>query len=176
MSIREDKAEIFLAAYDPAWSIMFAELDHEIRGALGQKVLLLEHVGSTSVPGLAAKPVVDVLLAVANSADESSFLPPLEAAGFALQFREPEWFEHRLLRAPRIQSNIHVFSLGCEEIDRMVLFRDWLRAHDEERLLYEQTKRDLALRSWNRVQDYADAKSEIVTAILSRAVQARGHR
>jgi GrpB-like predicted nucleotidyltransferase (UPF0157 family) len=165
----ERVTQIHLTPYDPDWAVMFAQLAGQIRLALGEKVLLLEHVGSTSVPGLSAKPVIDVVLAVENSADEAAYLPSLATVGLTLQFREPEWFEHRLLRASAIQTNVHVFCAGCEEINRMLLFRDWLREHEEERRLYEQTKRELALRSWKDVQAYADAKSEIVTAILSRA-------
>jgi GrpB-like predicted nucleotidyltransferase (UPF0157 family) len=165
----ERATTIHLASYDPHWAVIFIQLALQIRQTLREKVLLLEHVGSTSVPGLAAKPIIDVVLAVENSADEAAYLPPLETAGLTLRFREREWFEHRLLRASVIPTNIHVFSAGCEEISRMLVFRDWLREHEDERRLYEQTKRDLARRSWKDVQAYADAKSQIVTAILSRA-------
>jgi GrpB-like predicted nucleotidyltransferase (UPF0157 family) len=161
--------KIYLAAYDPDWAVIFTQLAGQIRQALGEKALLLEHVGSTSVPGLAAKPVIDVVLAVENSADEAAYLPPLETVGLTLQLCEPEWFEHRLLRASSIQTNVHVFSAGCAEIGRMLLFRDWLREHADDRRLYEHAKRELVLRSWQDVQAYADAKSEIVTSILSRA-------
>jgi GrpB-like predicted nucleotidyltransferase (UPF0157 family) len=148
---------------------MFSRLAGWIRDALREKALLLEHVGSTAIPGLCAKPVIDLVLAVANSAHEAAYLPELEAAGHTLWLREPGWFEHRLLKAPGIEANIHVFSLGCEEIHRMLAFRDRLRTHDEDKRLYEQAKRDLAKRNWRHVQDYADAKSEIVKAILTRA-------
>jgi len=164
-----ERSRIYLASYDPDWALMFTQLARQIRQTLGDKVVLLEHVGSTSVPGLAAKPVIDVVLVVEDSTDEAAYLPPLEAAGVTLQFREPEWFEHRLLRASTVQTNIHVFSAGCEEIGRMLLFRDCLRVRKDERRLYEQTKRDFARRAWKDVQAYADAKSEIVTTILSRA-------
>ena len=161
-------ATIHLVSYDPNWPAQFSILADRIRSALGEKVLLLEHVGSTSVPGLSAKPIIDMVLAVANSADEPSYVPPLETSGFMLRIREPDWFEHRLLRAPEIEGNLHVFSFGCEEIERMIKFRDWLRAHDEDRRRYEQAKRELAARTWEHVQNYADAKSEIIRQILSR--------
>ena len=89
------------------------------------------------MPGLSAKPVIDIVLAVADSADESSYVPALEGQGFTLRVREPDWFEHRLFRLPDIDSNLHVFSFGCEEIDRMLVFRDWLRTHEDERRRYE---------------------------------------
>ena len=88
---------------------------------------LLEHAGSTSVPGLAAKPRIDIMLAVPDSADEPSYVPALEAAGYVLRIREPDWYEHRVFKGPDTDVNLHVFSAGCPEIARMLLFRDWLR-------------------------------------------------
>ena len=160
---------IHLALYDPNWPSMFERLASRVRNALSGKVILLEHVGSTSVPGLSAKPVVDMVLAVADSTEETSYVPPLEAEGFELRIREPDWFEHRLLRASDIRGNLHVFSAGCDEIDRMLTFRNWLRNHDADRLLYEANKLELASRTWKHVQHYADAKSEIIKTILMRA-------
>ena len=136
--------------------------------------MLLEHVGSTSVPGLSAKPIIDIVLAVANSADESSYVPLLEEKGFVLRIREPDWFEHRVLKTPDIAGNLHVFSVGCEEIDRMLAFRNWLRSDDDDRRFYEETKRELAARTWKDIQNYADAKSEIVQEILARALGSIG--
>lgn len=161
---------IHLAPYDLEWPWEFARQAGRIRRALAEKVLLLEHVGSTSVPGLAAKPVIDMVLAVADSADESSYVPPLEEQGFVLRIREPEWFQHRLLKTPSTDGNLHVFSQGCEEIDRMLAFRDWLRAHEGDRRLYEETKKKLAARTWNYTQHYADAKAEVIQQIIKRAL------
>jgi GrpB-like predicted nucleotidyltransferase (UPF0157 family) len=165
---------IHLAPHDPAWSSKFLLLANRVRAALAEKALILEHVGSTSVPGLAAKPVIDIVLAVADSADESSYAPALEQQGFALRVREPDWFKHRLFKHPDIACNLHVFTLGCEEIDRMLVFRDWLRTHENERERYENAKRELASRTWKHVQNYADAKSEVVREILGRAGEELG--
>jgi GrpB-like predicted nucleotidyltransferase (UPF0157 family) len=132
-------------------------------------VLLLEHVGSTSVPGLAAKPRIDILLGVSSSADEAAYVPALEASGYVLRIREPAWHEHRLLKGPETDLNLHVFSQGCPEIDRMLRFRDWLRSHDADRELYARTKRELARRDWKYTQEYADAKTAVVEEILARA-------
>lgn len=165
---------ITLASYDPAWPALFEREATRIRAALGNSVMLLEHVGSTSVPGLMAKPIVDMVLAVADSADEDAYVPALEKAGYRLRIREPQWHEHRLFKSPDIAGNLHVFSAGCPEIERMLLFRDWLRAHDQERALYEETKRELAGRTWKYTQNYADAKSEVVEGILARAREAHG--
>jgi GrpB-like predicted nucleotidyltransferase (UPF0157 family) len=160
---------IVLEPYDPAWPSQFATLARKVHGALGEKVVLLEHVGSTSIPGLCAKPIIDMVLAVADSNDDAAYVPALEAAGFQLWIREPDWLAHRLLKAPEIAANLHVFSAGCQEIGRMLRFRDWIRAHGDERRAYEERKRELAARRWKHVQDYADAKSGIVEEILARA-------
>jgi GrpB-like predicted nucleotidyltransferase (UPF0157 family) len=160
---------IYLAPYDPAWPLLFTRLAKHIHAALGDDLLLLEHVGSTSVPGLSAKPIIDMVLAVADSSDESSYVPPLEEKGYTLRIREPDWYEHRLLKPPDVSGNLHVFSDGCEEIEQMRLFRDWLRTHADDRLLYEETKRKLAARTWKYTQNYADAKAEVVQEILARA-------
>ncbi len=159
-----------LAEYDPEWPRRFQGLAAQIRSALGDRVRLLEHVGSTSVPGLAAKPIIDIVLAVPDSADEETYVPPLEALGYVLRIREPEWFEHRVLKHPGPAVNLHVFTEGASEIAKMLAFRDWLRSHDDERLLYESTKRELAAREWKYVQHYADAKTEVVEGIIERAM------
>jgi GrpB-like predicted nucleotidyltransferase (UPF0157 family) len=158
--------------YDPAWPQQFEREATRIGAALGSSALLIEHVGSTAVPGLAAKPRIDIVLAVADSSDEPSFVPPLEAAGFVLRIREPDWHEHRLFKGADTDVNLHVFSTGCTEIERLLRFRDHLRSNDEDRLLYEQTKRALVQRTWKYVQHYADAKTQTVEEILARADRA----
>jgi GrpB-like predicted nucleotidyltransferase (UPF0157 family) len=97
--------------------------------------VLLEHVGSTSVPGLAAKPIIDILLIVPDSSDEPAWLPDLEAAGYVLVIREPDWYQHRCLKGPDTNVNLHVYSPGCPEIERYLIFRDRLRGHPEDRAL-----------------------------------------
>lgn len=154
---------------DPEWAAQYAQQEARIQAALGPRAVRVEHVGSTSVPGLAAKPVIDIVLVVTDSADEAGYVPDLEAAGYTLQFREPDWYEHRFLRDHDPDVQIHVFSVGSPEVERMLLFRDRLRIRSEERELYERTKRDLAVRRWAYVQDYADAKSAVVEEIISRA-------
>ena len=163
---------VHLVDYDPAWPRLFQREEARIRGALGSRALSIEHVGSTSVPGLAAKPKIDILLVVAYSADESTYVPALEAAGYTLQIREPDWYEHRMFKGPDTDVNLHVFSQGCEEIERMLLFRNWLRNNPDDRQLYEQTKRELAKQTWKYMQNYADAKSAVVAEIMERAKKA----
>jgi GrpB-like predicted nucleotidyltransferase (UPF0157 family) len=160
---------IELADYDRSWPELFRREAQRIRAILGERALQIEHVGSTSVPGLAAKPIIDILLVVADSADEQAYVAPLEAAGYVLRIREPDWHEHRVLKGPDTNINLHVFTSGSGEIDRMLAFRDRLRADERDRLAYERSKRELARRSWKYVQDYADAKTEVVEAIIARA-------
>jgi GrpB-like predicted nucleotidyltransferase (UPF0157 family) len=160
---------VILAEYDPAWTEGFVREAKRIQKALGARALRVEHVGSTAVPGLPAKPVIDILLVVANSGDESSYLPALEAAGYVLRIREPGWHQHRLLHGPGTKVNLHVFSDGSEEVERLLAFRDRLRANPADRARYAREKRRLASRRWKYVQNYADAKSDVIEAILGRA-------
>lgn len=155
--------------YDPDWPRQFAAEAGKIRAALGDRALLLEHAGSTSVPGLAAKPLIDIILVVADTTDEAAYVPDLERASYTLRLREPDWYQHRMLKGADPDVNLHVFPLGCEEVERMLLMRDWLRANTADRELYARTKRALAAREWKYTQHYADAKTEVVEAILARA-------
>jgi GrpB-like predicted nucleotidyltransferase (UPF0157 family) len=158
---------IVLEDYDDSWPRKFSEHAAAIGKALGPAAIAIEHVGSTSVPNIAAKPVVDILLVVADSSDESVYSTALTRLGYQLRVREPEWHQHRMFRTPELDVHVHVFSQDCVEIDRMVTFRDRLRSSKQDRLRYESTKRQLAARDWKDMNAYADAKSEIVESILS---------
>jgi len=164
---------IRLADYDAAWPVLFEREAARIRSVLGVRVRLLEHVGSTSVPGLPAKPIIDILLAVDDSADEPAYVPSMEAGGYVVRIREPDWHEHRLFKGPDADINLHTFSDGSVEIERMLAFRDRLRNDDGERERYLRTKRELAARHWVYIQDYADAKGEVVEGIIARALADR---
>jgi GrpB-like predicted nucleotidyltransferase (UPF0157 family) len=161
---------ITVCDYDPDWPKRY---DHEaarVHSVLGDRVTRLEHVGSTSVPGLAAKPIIDIVLEVADSADEAAYAGDLEAAGYVLRIRESDWFEHRLFRGDEGgRVHVHVFSRGCPETDRMLRFRDHLRRSPADRDLYARTKRDLAAVDWKYMQQYADAKTEVIGEVMARA-------
>jgi GrpB-like predicted nucleotidyltransferase (UPF0157 family) len=163
---------ILLEDYDPQWPLLFQIEERRIRAALGQRSLQIEHVGSTSVPEMVAKPVLDILLVVADSADESAYAPMLESAGYILLFRERDWYEHRLFKGTSPVVNLHVFSSACPEINRMILFRDWLRANAADRDLYASTKRALAREEWKSIDEYARAKTAVVNQIIARALAA----
>ncbi len=161
---------IELRDYDPGWRELYARHAARLSDALGDRAVRIEHVGSTSVPGLAAKPIIDIALEVPDTTDEPSYVGALETAGYVLRLREPDWFEHRCFNATEGAVNLHVFPAGCTETDRMVRFRDWLRADAADRELYAATKRELAARDWKYVQQYADAKTEVVAEIMARAL------
>ncbi|MEW2529190.1 GrpB family protein [Streptomyces sp. NPDC047071] len=168
--------QVTLREYDPRWPEAFAREAARIRAALDATPHELEHAGSTSVPGLTAKPIVDMVLTVADPGDEEAYVPALERIGFRLAIREPEWYEHRVLRKQDLgpgadSANLHVFPRGCAEVTRMLLFRDRLRAHPGDRDLYARTKQALAARTWTYTQNYADAKSDVVAEIMERAAR-----
>lgn len=170
----EVNGQILLVDYDPRWPVLFEREATKIRAALGERALMIEHAGSTSVPGLAAKPILDIIVAVADSGEEAAYVPALEAAGYRLRIREPEWEQHRMLEGTQPSVNMHVFSRGAREITRMLTMRDWLRSNEADREFYAATKRELAARSWKYVQHYADAKTTVIAEIMARAEAARG--
>lgn len=164
-----EKRRILIEDYNPRWPAEFENHAARIRGALGGVALAIEHVGSTAVPGLAAKAIVDIDLIVADSSDEQCYLRALVAAGYQLRVRERAWHQHRMFRTPGRDVHIHIFSRGCVEFERHVRFRDRLRACESDRRLYESVKRRLAAEQWEDMNAYAAAKSAVVEEILARA-------
>ena len=164
-----EKRRIEICDYDLSWPTMFQRHAERIARALGSAAMQVEHIGSTSVPGLGAKPIIDMLLVVEDSRDEAAYLPYLEGAGYALRVREPDWHEHRMLRTPERDVHLHVFSAGSSEIDQNLIFRNHLRANRDDLELYEETKRRLASQDWQSMQDYADAKTEVIQQIMATA-------
>ncbi|MEY2581078.1 MAG: hypothetical protein QOE09_927 [Ilumatobacteraceae bacterium] len=159
--------------YSPEWPRIFAAEEQRVGAALTGLGVEVHHAGSTSVPGLLAKPIIDIVLGVPDSTDEAPYMQALVGAGYEFVLREPDWFEHRLFKRVDPKVNLHVFSIGSPEIERMLAFRDHLRVNESDRQLYESTKLALGEREWATVQDYADSKSEVVTGILARAIAAR---
>jgi GrpB-like predicted nucleotidyltransferase (UPF0157 family) len=162
-----EKREIKIVVYDADWPKKFEKHAKRIADALGGSALRVEHIGSTSVPGLAAKPIIDILVVVPNSAHESAYLPRLKAAGYVLRVREPDWNEHRMFRTPQKDVHIHIYSAGCPEIERNLAFRDRLRRNSDDRRRYEQTKRELAAKEWADMNAYAEAKTEVIESIIA---------
>lgn len=166
----EVNGQVTLVEYDHAWPEMFRREEERIRSALGERALLVEHVGSTAVPGLIAKPCIDILLAVADAGDDTSYVPELQRAGYVLRIRDEDedGDPHRVFKGQEINLNLHVWSAGSRHVARHLEFRDWLRANPEDRMRYADAKRELAGRHWRHMQDYADAKNEVVQEITQR--------
>ncbi|GAB2454184.1 GrpB family protein [Nocardioides hungaricus] len=165
-------APVEVVAPDPAWPEWYVVVRKQVCATLGERVLAIAHVGSTAVPGLWAKPMIDVDLTVADSADEDAWLPDLRAAGFVLRVREPDWEEHRLLRGPEPATNLHVFSPGAREPRRHLLFRDWLRAHPDDRDQYAGVKREVAARGFTDSMLYNNAKAWFVYDLYEKVFAA----
>ena len=160
---------IHIVDYDPEWPHRFEREANRIRLVLGNRALRIEHAGSTAVPNLSAKPIIDVVLVVTDSAKETEYAVALERAGYQLRIREPGWHQHRMFKALEKDVNLHVFSTGCPEIGRMLAFRDRLRSSESDRELYARSKRALAQQKWKYTQNYADAKTAVIEEIMTRA-------
>jgi GrpB-like predicted nucleotidyltransferase (UPF0157 family) len=165
---------IVVEDYDPAWVDRFAAASSSLYDVLGGLIIDVEHVGSTSVPGLAAKPIIDIDLLVADAADESRYLPTLERLGYRLVLREPWWHGHRMLVSSAEDVNLHVWPQGAPEPVRHRLFRDWLCSHPEDRELYASTKRRLARDTAHHPGDYSLAKNDVIDDIYARIFAATG--
>jgi GrpB-like predicted nucleotidyltransferase (UPF0157 family) len=156
-----ERREIVIADYDAAWPVRFSAERSRIAAALGDRALRIEHIGSTAVPGLAAKPIVDILVEVARLEDAD-----LARAGYELRVREED---HRMFRTPQLDVHVHVSPSGHPDIAAHLAFRDRLRESAEDRAAYEALKRALAERDWEDMNHYADAKGELIREILARA-------
>ena len=161
-----EKRAIVIEEYDPAWAARFEQVKASLAEALGPQALRIEHFGSTSVQGLAAKGIIDVLVGVEDVDDEPAYGPALESHGFAIRVRQPG---HRMYRTAEQDVHAHVFTDDSEAARIRLLFRDWLRHDDADRRLYEDTKRELARQEWEATNDYSDAKGSVVAEILIRA-------
>jgi len=161
-----EKRELFLAPYDPEWAQQYRGHEARIRKALGEVAVEVEHIGSTSVPGLAAKPIIDILVTVPDITADEDYLEPLIDAGYVMRVREPG---HRLVRTPQRDVHVHILEVGVPAATDYLLLRNHLREDEADRNLYESTKRDLMAREWSDMNAYADAKTEVIEAIKARA-------
>jgi GrpB-like predicted nucleotidyltransferase (UPF0157 family) len=167
------KRRLFLADHDPGWAREYAAHEARVRQALGGTAVQVEHIGSTSVPGLAAKPIIDILLTVPDITAEEDYLEPLVAHGYVLRVREPG---HRLVRTEQRDVHIHILERHDPAAADYVLLRDHLRVDQADRELYERTKRELLRRDWADMNDYADAKTAVIEEIKQRARSTRNRR
>jgi GrpB-like predicted nucleotidyltransferase (UPF0157 family) len=153
---------------DPSWPIWFADEAARIGALLGGVAISIEHVGSTSVPDLPAKPIIDIDVLVADSSAEDGYVSVLERAGYRHVLREPWWNGHRMLVGPGGRFNLHVFPSGAPEPVRHLLFRDWLRSHPDDRQLYADAKLRLADETATNPEAYNLAKNTVIDDIYSR--------
>ena len=167
----EHNQTIQLNPYDEKWPALFEREKERILKILKDKALMIEHIGSTSVSGLMAKPIIDILLVVEDAGKEEDYMDDLCRHGYILRVMEPDFENHHMFKGPDTDIHLHVFSQGSKEIEKYLLFRNYLRAHQEARELYANTKKTLAKKKWKYVQNYADAKSDVVQKILSDAIQ-----
>ncbi|OYO15460.1 hypothetical protein CGZ98_03375 [Enemella evansiae] len=161
-----EKRELFLVDHDPAWATGYAEHAARISKAIEKVAVDIQHIGSTAVPGLAAKPIIDILVTVPDITAEEDYLEPLIAAGYVLRVREPG---HRLVRTVEQDVHIHIFETDDLAAPEYLLLRDHLRADESDRQLYESTKRELLTRDWPDMNAYADAKTDVIEEIKARA-------
>jgi GrpB-like predicted nucleotidyltransferase (UPF0157 family) len=161
-----EPATVTVVDYDTSWPERFEALAGRVGTALGVLALSIEHIGSTAVPGLAAKPIIDILVVVPDVEDEAAFVPPLETAGFVLRVREPG---HRMMRTPSKDAHVHFHEPDDPAIQDHIDLRDWLRTHPDDRAVYAATKRDLARQQWEDMNYYAEAKSDVIDQIRARA-------
>ena len=161
-----EKRIITMVDHDAAWLHSFEVERSRIDHALSNVAHRVAHVGSTAVPGLSAKPIVDLQLSVSDVEEEGAYLPALESAGYVLRVRERG---HRMLRTPALDVHVHVCSIGSDWERRHLLFRDWLRESDVDRARYAEVKVGLAKEDWPSVNHYADAKSGVIEEITIRA-------
>lgn len=160
--------KVEIVDYDPEWPRRFEWERSRLDRVLGSLVRRIEHIGSTAVPGLAAKPVVDILVTVDDVESEESYRDAVEGLGFELRVTESN---HRAFRTAARDVNLHFWRDDDPEVSKYLLFRDHLRSHADDRALYEGVKRELALRDWPDVNYYADAKSSVISEILQRAAK-----
>lgn len=164
-----EKRPITIVEYDPQWPVKFQQHKARIHEAIGGSALQIEHIGSTSVPCLAAKPVIDILLVVKDAGNEAVYLGPLESAGYILRVREPDFDGHRMFRTPERDVHVHVFGEGSMEIARYLDFRNQLRRDEVDRRRYEALKRELARQDWPHMDAYAAAKGPLIELLITRA-------
>ena len=158
--------ELTVVSYDDSWHAIFAAQRERLLTALGSTPVEIEHIGSTSVPWLAAKPIIDILIIVDDITAEEDYLDPLIAAGYLLRVRGPG---RRMVRTPGRDVHVHILQTGDDAIDAYLVFRDHLRSNADDRVLYASTKHSLIEQGFTDMNAYSDAKTDVIAAIMARA-------
>lgn len=161
---------IEIVEHEAAWAHRFAELGRDLRAALGAVALRIDHVGSTAVPGLGAKPIVDIQISVAALEPTDPFRIPLEGLGYVFRADNPDRGKRYFREPPGTpRTHVHVREAGSETERSTLLFRDYLRAHGHEAARYEDLKRELAGRYRDDRRAYTDAKGAFISEAVRRA-------
>ncbi|NTZ50821.1 MULTISPECIES: GrpB family protein [Citrobacter freundii complex] len=166
---------IEVVAYDHSWPQIYSALESKIKNKLGSNLLKIDHVGSTAVPGLAAKPVIDIDVTVADAEDEEIYVLALESLGYRLIVREPRFHGHRLFHYENPRVNLHVFTQHTPETARHLLFRDWLRLSENDRKLYADAKLEAIKDCSFDIQKYHENKKRVVHDIYRKIFQSLGY-
>ncbi|UPK92146.1 hypothetical protein LCI18_003081 [Fusarium solani-melongenae] len=173
-----EKLPLKIEPPDPAWPQQFQTLKSIIQEALGHKALSISHVGSTVVPNLPAKAIIDIDLTVPDPTAETTYIPALESKGFQFLTREPMWHEHRFFNTNNpYYCNLHVFAHGTAELVRHRIMKEWLTTHEDERELYARAKMEAMEKSnllGETVMQYNFRKQQVIREILERAFRAQG--
>jgi GrpB-like predicted nucleotidyltransferase (UPF0157 family) len=169
-------ASVVIVNYDQAWPRLFAAEEKTLRRALGDAVQI-EHVGSTAVPGLVAKPIIDIMVGVHRLGDAAAYIAPLEQLGYEYvpEFEEfiPERRYFRKGPPTGRTHHLHMVEQGTAFWKQHILFRDWLRTHPRDAGVYAELKRELAARYRTDRDAYTDAKTEFIRRIEQQARKSR---
>ncbi|OTA15747.1 Dephospho-CoA kinase [Xenorhabdus vietnamensis] len=162
--IKRTQEPIIIVPYNTEWGTIYNEEKNKIQRQLQGKIISIEHIGSTAVPGLFAKPVIDIDLIIADPIQEIDYIPALEKLGYVLRVREPSWYQHRMLRLDSPRINLHIFGKNCPEHIRHLLFRNWLRNHEDDKLRYAAAKLE-AVEGAEHIMEYNDNKNRMIKDI-----------
>lgn len=177
------RVKLVIAEPNPEWPQRFLDTKVRIEAVLGSNVVTIIHVGSTSVPGLPAKDIIDIDLVVNDSANEDTYVKPLESLGFLFLLREANWYQHRFFvdegdRPGAYPIHLHVFGPDCAEVEKHQIFRDWLAKTPEDLQLYATVKRESAEASeaaGETMTQYTMRKDKTLREILNRAYRDLGY-
>jgi GrpB-like predicted nucleotidyltransferase (UPF0157 family) len=164
---------VVIVDYDPRWPAMYQEEKDRVLGAIGHLVVAIEHIGSTAVPGLGAKPIIDIMTAVPSLADAPACVEPLERIGYEYipeyeaDFPERRYFRKRPVRVDT--HHLHMVEQDSGFWERHILFRDDLRVHPETAHEYERLKRELAAQFGSDRDGYTDAKTSFIESVVAQA-------
>ena len=161
--------QVEVVPYDPAWPQLFEEEAARIKQALGENCCEIHHIGSTSVPGLKAKPLIDILPVVYDLQKVDQATPLMEAMGYEDKRDFGIAFRHFFCkRQERRTHNVHIFEIGSPEIEKHLIFRDWMRTHEGDRREYAQIKQQLADQFPDDSMAYSLGKNKFIKDILQK--------